>query len=200
MSANGNGNGNGTLNPKQQRFVEEYLKDLNATRAYSRTYDVIGPTAEVNGCRLLSNAKVQHAVAKAAEQRAKDAGVTVERVLKELVRMAWVDISEAYTETGALKSIHEIPEDVRRAIVSIETDEIWETVEYQEPQAKGGSLTRERKELIGYTKKVKFADKRGSNELLGKYLKMFVEKHEFGFTDDLLEVLQKGRQRVANAR
>jgi hypothetical protein len=73
-------------------------------------------------------------------------------------------------------------------------------VEYQEPQAKGGSLTRERKELIGYTKKVKFADKRGSNELLGKYLKMFVEKHEFGFTDDLLEVLQKGRQRVANAR
>lgn len=193
-------NGYGTLPLKQQRFVDEYLKDLNATKAYERVYGVKNDTADANGPRLLGNARVAAAIAHAAEERAKNAGVTVERVLKELVRMAWVDISEAYDENGALKPIHDIPEDVRRAIVSIETDEIWESVDYQEPQASGGSLTRQRKELIGYTKKVKFADKRGSNELLGKYLKMFVERHEFGFTDDLLGLLEQGRQRVANAR
>jgi len=194
-----NGNGNGTLEPRQLRFVEEFAVDCNATQAAIRA-GYSQRTARQIGYENLTKPYIQQAIKTRLQQHTEAVGVTVERVLKELVRMAWVDISGAFDEKGALKPIHEIPEDVRRAIVSIESDEIWETVEYQEPQAQGGSLTRERKELIGYTKKVKFADKKGSNELLGKYLKMFVERHEWGLTDDLLDLITEGRARVAGAR
>ncbi len=51
------------LNPKQQRFVEEYLIDLNGKQAAIRS-GYSPKTAEVQASRLLSNAKVSEAVAK----------------------------------------------------------------------------------------------------------------------------------------
>lgn len=174
-------NGNGTLPEKHQRFIDEYLIDLNATQAYARVYGVKTKVAEAAGCRLLGNVKVASAIAHAAEERTKNAGVTVERVLKELTRMAWVDIAEAYDENGALKPIHDIPEDIRRAIVSIEVDEIWEW--------QGSGENRERIQ-IGETKKIKLADKKGSNELLGKYLKMFIDQMEHSASGTLAELLK----------
>ena len=50
-----------SFTPKQQRFVEEYLLDLNATQAAIRA-GYSARTAEVQGSRLLRNAKVQAAV------------------------------------------------------------------------------------------------------------------------------------------
>lgn len=174
-------NGNGTLPQKQQRFVDEYLIDLNATKAYARAYDVKETSARAASARLLANVSISKAIAHAAEERTKNAGVTVERVLKELTRMAWVDIAEAYDENGALKPIHDIPEDIRRAIVSIEVDEIWEW--------RGSGEDRERIQ-IGETKKIKLADKKGSNELLGKYLKMFIDQMEHTASGTLAELLK----------
>lgn len=181
-------NGNGKPTAKQTLFALEYLIDLNATRAYRKVYDAKNDNvAAVEGSRLLKNPKVAPYIQRTLEKATLAAEVTVERVLAELKRMAWVDIGEAYNEDGSFKALKDMPEDVRRAIVSIEVDEIWE----------GSGADRVQ---VGVTKKVRFADKRGSNELLGKYLKMFVERHEFGLTDDLLAVLEAGRQRVANAR
>ena len=49
------------LTPKQARFVEEYLIDLNATQAAIRAgYST--HTADVQGSRLLSNVKVAAAI------------------------------------------------------------------------------------------------------------------------------------------
>jgi phage terminase small subunit len=46
------------LTPKQQRFVDEYLVDLNATQAAIRAgYAKSG--ASVEGCRLLANASIR---------------------------------------------------------------------------------------------------------------------------------------------
>ena len=50
----------GELTEKQKLFAEEYLKDLNAARAYKEIYKVKkDETAKVNGCRLLTNANVK---------------------------------------------------------------------------------------------------------------------------------------------
>jgi phage terminase small subunit len=183
-------NGNGTLEPKQLRFIEEFTVDCNATQAAIRA-GYSQRTARQIGYENLTKPYIQQAIKNRMEKHTEAVGVTVERVLKELVRMAWVDIGEAYDENQCLKPLSEIPEDVRRAIVSIETDEIWEW--------EGSGEDRKRVQ-VGVTKKIKFADKRGSNELLGKYLKMFVERHEFGLTDDLLDLMELGRKRAANGR
>ena len=64
-----------SLNPKQQRFVEEYLVDLNGTQAAIRA-GYSPKTAEVQASRLLSNAKVQQAVAEGRARLSQSTGIT----------------------------------------------------------------------------------------------------------------------------
>ena len=69
-----------SMTPKQQRFVQEYLVDLNATQAAVRAgYARSG--ASVEGVRLLANAKVAAAVAAAQAERSKRTEVTQDYVL-----------------------------------------------------------------------------------------------------------------------
>lgn len=70
------------LNAKQQRFVAEYLIDLNATAAYKRAgYIAKGNSAEVNASRLLSNAQVAKTVQEAMDKRSGDLGIDAKYVL-----------------------------------------------------------------------------------------------------------------------
>lgn len=71
------------LTPKQQRFVDEYIVDLNAKQAAIRA-GYSARSAEVQGCRLLSNANVQEAVRERTEDRKKDTIATAEEVLEYL--------------------------------------------------------------------------------------------------------------------
>lgn len=76
------------LTPKQELFITEYLVDLNATAAYTRAYGATGKTAEVNGCKLLRNAKVKEIIDERMQQRAKDTGITANYVLSSLKTVA----------------------------------------------------------------------------------------------------------------
>lgn len=87
----------------------------------------------------------------------------IDRVLDELKRIATVDISLAYTEHNTLKPLAEIPEDVRRAIVAVETEELFDGVGKE-------------REMIGYTKRIKVADKIKSLELMGKKFAMWIDR------------------------
>ena len=48
------------LNKKQILFCEEYIKTLNATKSYLAVYGCTQRTAEVNGCKLLSNTRIKN--------------------------------------------------------------------------------------------------------------------------------------------
>lgn len=75
------------MTPKQQRFVEEYLIDLNATRAAIRAgYSTSG--ASVEGTRLLANANIASAVAAGRAAVSEHALVTASDVLRGLRREA----------------------------------------------------------------------------------------------------------------
>lgn len=70
------------LTPKQQRFVDEYLMDLNATAAYRRAgYKGRGNAAEVTASQLLSNPKVASVVNAAIDKRSNDLGIDAKYVL-----------------------------------------------------------------------------------------------------------------------
>lgn len=69
-----------SLNPRQRRFVDEYLIDLNATQAAIRA-GYSARAAEVQGSRLLSNAKVAAAVTDAQGKRAERTEITQDYVL-----------------------------------------------------------------------------------------------------------------------
>lgn len=93
------------LTPKQQRFVEEYLIDLNATQAYIRagyavkSEDVAAATAS----KLLRNAKVQEAIQEAQEKLSNKAQVTVEMVVQGLLNEA-KDLSRGSTQSARVSA------------------------------------------------------------------------------------------------
>ena len=89
----------------------------------------------------------------------------IKALIAELRSLAFSDIGGMYDENNCLKDIKDIPESLRRAIASIETDEIW-------------SGTGHAREVIGHTKRVKLWAKDGSIEKFMKHLGMFIERLE----------------------
>ena len=71
------------LTPKQQRFVEEYLIDLNASAAYRRAGYSSG-TPDVCGPRLLGNVGVQAAIEAGSKARSVRTEITQDWVIKKL--------------------------------------------------------------------------------------------------------------------
>jgi phage terminase small subunit len=79
------------LNPKQRRFVAEYLIDLNATQAAIRA-GYSKKNADVTGPRLLGNVGVAAAVAAGTSKQLATAELTAARVLEEIRRLAFIDM------------------------------------------------------------------------------------------------------------
>ncbi|MDO9783744.1 terminase small subunit [Glaesserella parasuis] len=74
------------LTDKQQRFVEEYLIDLNATQAAIRA-GYSEKTARSIGQRLLTFVDIQEAIQEAQNKRAERVNVTQDDVLKGLLEI-----------------------------------------------------------------------------------------------------------------
>lgn len=149
----------------QKRFCDEYLIDLNATRAYKVAYSRCkkDETANVNGSKLLRNTKVQEYIAERMKEREQRTEITQDMVIKELAKIAFLDIRKLYTENGQLKNIADIDSETAGAISSLETLEEYE----------GYGDDREK---IGDTQKVKLLDKTKALELLGRHLGIFNDK------------------------
>jgi phage terminase small subunit len=81
------------LTLKQERFIEEYLIDLNATQAAIRA-GYSEKTARSQGQRLLTNVDIQEAIQKAMNKRSKRTEITQDRVLQELAKVAFADIKD----------------------------------------------------------------------------------------------------------
>ena len=109
------------LNAKQRLFVVEYLKDLDAQKAYVRAgYNT--STAHVGAFKLIKRPHIAAAIKAAMDKRADKIGISADEVLEEIRRLAMVDIGQAYDEHGALLPLSMMPPEVRRAIASIETE------------------------------------------------------------------------------
>jgi phage terminase small subunit len=93
-----------TLTPKQSRFVEEYLIDLNGRKAGMRA-GYSAKTAEVQASRLLRNAKVRTAVKEEMQARSRRTGITADRVVLELEKLAFSNIFD-FIEVHTDGSVH----------------------------------------------------------------------------------------------
>lgn len=73
------------LNPRHQRFVQEYLLCLSAAEAYRRVYPKATPaSAETHGPRLVRKGQVRRAIEEGLREMAEKVGLTVEYVLERL--------------------------------------------------------------------------------------------------------------------
>ena len=81
------------LTPKQERFVSEYLIDLNATQAAIRA-GYSAKTAFSIGVENLSKPLIQDALQKAMKRRQERTEITADMVLKELKKIALDDAAD----------------------------------------------------------------------------------------------------------
>jgi len=92
------------LTPKQSRFVEEYLLDLNGSAAYKRAgYKATGNAAEVQAHRLLRNPKVEEVIQQRMGERSERTQLTVDDVVLQLAHMGFSDIRQLFTPRWALE-------------------------------------------------------------------------------------------------
>jgi phage terminase small subunit len=161
-----------TLAAKQQRFVEEYLIDLNATQAAIRA-GYSKKTADVQGPRLLGNVGVAAAISEAQAKRAERTKIDADWVLQRLAIEADADLADLYADNGTLKPVSEWPMVWRKGLVAgIETQQEFEEVDGQKKPA-------------GMVHKVKLSDRIRRIELIGKHIGVgaFAEKHEHSGPD-----------------
>lgn len=177
------------LNPKQERFAQEYLIDLNATQAAIRA-GYSPKTAKQQGARLLTNADIQAAIQKGRIKAEQRTDITLDRVLHEIATIAFADPRKAvkwgpgvYEETLDDGTVAR-----SSGVMLIDSDSLDDDV--------ARTLAE-----VGNTKegvKIKFHDKLAALEKLGKHLGL-ADRSQEKQTDRLAQAIQEISRRGSAA-
>ena len=136
----------------------EYPKDWNRAAAAVRA-GYSKKTASVQGWQLLRKPHVALALAQYLNEREERIAVETDEIVAELCKIAFVDPRRFFRPNGTLKEIPEMDEYAAAAVAGFTQRT---TVD------KEGNMT--------IRTDIKFADKKGALELLGKHKQMFAEK------------------------
>jgi phage terminase small subunit len=141
------------MTPKQERFVQEYLVDLNATQAAIRA-GYSKRTAEKIGSENIRKPEIAAAIEAARSERSDRTKINADWVLRRLAEEAEADVADLYTDEGALKPVHDWPMIWRKGLVSgLDVEEV-----------------REEGEVIGTIRKLKLSERIKRLELIGKHV------------------------------
>lgn len=145
------------LTDKQELFVIEYLIDLNATQAYKRAgYSVKSDkAAATEGSKLLRNPKIQNAIKEKMKEREARTEITQDRVLRELAKIGFADITDFVTIDGPFVEVKQTG---------------------TMPPEKIGAIAGIKEGANGI--EIKLNDKGKALELMGRHLGMFKDKIE----------------------
>jgi phage terminase small subunit len=108
------------MTARQARFVEEYLIDLNGTKAairagYSKT------TARVIASKNLKKRNIAAAIAKAQQARSERTSITADQVLLELKQLAFSSIANYRVDptTGEVTLTEDAPPEAMSAVSNV---------------------------------------------------------------------------------
>lgn len=137
------------LTPKQQRFVEEYLIDLNATQAAIRA-GYSEKTAKSIGQENLTKPDIQKAIEEAQNKRTEQTQIDAAYVLRRLVEIDQMDVLDIMDDQMKILPLRDWPKIWRQYISNIENLELTDA--------------------DGVFKKIKWPDKVKNLELLGRHV------------------------------
>jgi len=144
------------MSPKAERFVQEYLCDLNATQAAIRA-GYSPRTAAAAASRLLSKVNVRSLVEKAAAARSERTQIDADWVLRRLQGEAEADMADLYDANGNLLPIRDWPMVFRKGlVVGVEVA--------AERDGRGDDAT------VTIVRKIKLQDRTKTVELIGKHV------------------------------
>ena len=160
------------LTAKQQRFVEEYLLDLNATQAAIRA-GYSEKTASEMGYENLSKPHIADAIALGKDTRSERTQIDADWLLERLAAEADADVADLYDASGALKPVHMWPEIWRKGLVS------GLDVQQQFAYEYGQQIPD------GVINKIKLSDRLKRLELIGKHIGVKAFEEDSGARGDI---------------
>lgn len=166
----------GTLTPKQAMFCIQYVKCNGNGYQAAVAAGYSERTARGTASALLTKPNIRAEIDRRTANVLDRAEVSAEWTLREILRLASVDVSQAFDEDGELLPINKIPADIRKMISGVDV------------QVDGRDGSR--------VKKIRFWSKEKGLEMLAKHLKLLTEKHEHSLTDELAEKLERARARA----
>ncbi len=154
------------LTLKQEMFCQKYIEcDGNQSEAYRQSYDCKNCSPHVinnESGLLMKHEGVAARIEELTELRLKRHQTTVDRVIAEYAKIAFLDPKKVFYPDGRLRPLDEMDNDTAAAIGGIEIVE-------QEIEDSG---------ITNTVKKIKLVDKKGALDSLAKCLAMFTEKRE----------------------
>lgn len=165
------------LTPKQKRFVEEYLVDLNATQAAIRA-GYSQRTAGQIGEQNLKKLEVKQAIQAAQEKRSERTEITQDMVLQELAKIGFSDIRKI-VRWGETMIRMEADKDGNDVVVPYHGLALIDSNEIDDATAAAISEVAEGRN--GLT--VKLHDKKGALVDIGRHLGMFKDRVEHSGPD-----------------
>lgn len=152
------------LTDKQERFCQEYLIDLNATQAAIRAGYSENSAGQI-GEQNLKKLEIQERITELNQARQAATGINQRRVLEELAKIAFGDISVLFDESGALLNIHDIDPGVRGMVSSVKS--------YEEKAVIGEETITQ-----GMNREVKCWDKLKALEMIGRHINLFEKDND----------------------
>lgn len=147
------------LTERKRAFVAEYLKTRNGTQSAIKA-GYSAKTAQQCSSRLLREPVIAAAIAKiqtaAMEKAQVDCGITLERTLREIARIAYFDPRKMFAADGRPLALHELDDDTAAVVAGLDVLEEW-------------SGSGDDRVLVGNIKKWKLADKKGALDMLMKH-------------------------------
>lgn len=170
------------LTRNQKVFCDEYLIDLNATRAYKVAYKRVtkDATARANSSRLLTNANIKKYIEYKMKEREKRTEITQDRVLRELAKIGFANLKD-YLEYKTAKTIVKYDNDGEPII---DYQPIIDLLDSKEVDT---SVIQEVSISDKGTFKFKLYDKQKALELIGRHLGMFTDKVEHSGSIDITD-------------
>ena len=173
------------LTAKQQRFVEEYLIDLNATQAAIRA-GYSKKTAGAIGVENLKKPLIAAAISEGRRKQAERTEITADKVLAEPALLGFANMRDYIRISKDGEPYIDLSELTREQAAAISEVAVDDYVD------KRGENAREVKKV-----RLKFHDKKGALVEIGKHLGMFTEKVEHRVLGPLV-IVKQGKKKNAD--
>lgn len=148
--------GRGQLSDKEQRFVAEYLRDANATRAATAAGYSVRSASKI-GWELLQKTRVSDAIERGRSRLLQRAEKTAQDIIDRLVVLGFSDISDVAEWNGETGRVKPFSEADTRPIAEFSV-------------TKTTTITKDGTEIINEHAKVKLDDRRQALKQLAELL------------------------------
>jgi phage terminase small subunit len=147
---------------QHKRFADKYFETLNASLS-AEYAGFAADSSKQEGWRLLQRDDVQEYISRLQTLLAEKTGISQQKVLQEIAKIAFSDIRKYYQDDNNLKPICDLDDNEAAALASVKS--------YEETMP-GTDI------IVGFNKEIKMYDKLAGLEKLARHLGLYEKDND----------------------